>query len=501
VAILAGPEIFYAKHDECLIVGHLSVPAEMLNGVYPPRHLAFPNFELRYHYGTDLLTASVSALLGRLDVRFTLHALALLLWGYSFVLFWTLGERLIGGRASGPITATCVLFAGGAPYFCRPLDPIVPFLTSDCREGGIWITPPFVSNFLQHPWTLGTPLFAAALLLVVHFGPSLPPARGAAVLGLVVLGLALTQAVLFVCLLPCLVVTGAIEGRRVVPARLLRAAAWAAGVALVARSLHGFFAHVAEPAAGRFEFHPYWLDASEREWLAWHAEAFGVLLPLGVAGFFFLPRQRLLFGLLAVGGILVRDLFRYSPGWNIVKFSMVAQIALAVLAASVLTAAVSRPRWRAAGLVGVGLATFFGLAWPLALATHPPPRAGDCVPPPPAGADADAIAFLRGHVREGEGVFRSEHPDLYAMAGGLPQTSWDWGTQGFGFSESLYDARRTMLAHPDDLAGFEAQGFRWLVLGPRDGAVMSAAQRRVQAGTATVVATFPPLTIVRLGEP
>ena len=85
MAILAGPEILYAKHDECLIVGHLSLPAEMLNGVYPPRHLAFPNFELRYHYGTDLLTASVSALLGRLDVRFTLHALALLLWGYSFV--------------------------------------------------------------------------------------------------------------------------------------------------------------------------------------------------------------------------------------------------------------------------------------------------------------------------------------------------------------------------------------------------------------------------------
>ena len=46
---------------------------------------------------------------------------------------------------------------------------------------------------------------------------------------------------------------------------------------------------------------------------------------------------------------------------------------------------------------------------------------------------------------------------------------------------------------------FEAQGFRWLVLGPHDGAVMAAAQRRVDAGTATVVATFPPLTIVRLG--
>ncbi|MGH7435415.1 MAG: hypothetical protein ACRENE_07050, partial [Polyangiaceae bacterium] len=211
MAILAGPEIFYAKHDECLIVGHLSLPAEMLNGVYPPRHLAFPSFELRYHYGTDLLTAAVSALLGRLDVRFTLHALTLLLWGYSFVLFWVLGERLIGGRASGPITATCVLFAGGAPYFCRPLDPIVPYLTSDCREAGIWITPPFVSSFLQHPWTLGMPLFGAALLLVVHFGSDLPAVRGAAVLALVVVGLALAQAVLFVCLVPCLVVTGAFE--------------------------------------------------------------------------------------------------------------------------------------------------------------------------------------------------------------------------------------------------------------------------------------------------
>jgi hypothetical protein len=394
------------------------------------------------------------------------------------------------------VTATCVLFAGGAPYFCRPLEPIVSYMTTDCRVAGIWITPPFVSNFLQHPWSLGMPIFAAILLLVTRFAKGPPSAWGWLLLWLLTVVLSLAQSVLFACLVPSLVAAGAIEGRRVSLAKLGRLSAWAALSAVGARLLHGFLAPVAEPSAGHFEFHPFWLDASAHEWLSWHAQAFGALLPLGVAGFFFLRDNRLLLGLLAGAGLLVRDLFRYSPGWNIVKFSMVTQIALAILAAAVLSTAFARPRWRVAGALGLVLSTFFGFAWPLVLATHPP--GPDCVDSPPTGADASAIDFLRQRVKEGEGVFRSERAEVYAMFGGLPQPGWDWGVQSFGFGERLYEERRRMTAHPEDLAADREQGFRWLVLGPRDGSALEAARRWVQAGDAEVAAEFAPLTIFRL---
>ena len=148
-------------------------------------------------------------------------------------------------------------------------------------------------------------------------------------------------------------------------------------------------------------------------------------------------------------------------------------------------------RWRVAGALGLVLSTFFGFAWPLVLAAMPSERS--CIPAPPTAADASAIQLLRQRVKEGEGVFRSEGAERYAMLGGLPQPSWDWGARSFGFSEGLYDERRRMMAHPENLQFDLDQGFRWLVLGPRDSAVVEAARRWVQDGRAEVAAEIPPL--------
>jgi hypothetical protein len=84
------------------------------------------------------------------------------------------------------------------------------------------------------------------------------------------------------------------------------------------------------------------------------------------------------------------------------------------------------------------------------------------------------------------------------MFGGLPQPAWDWGVRGFGFSEALYERRRRVLAHPEDLREDVQQGFRWLVLGPSDAAVQQAAVPWIAAGDAELVASFPPLTVVHL---
>jgi hypothetical protein len=505
--LVLAPEFWWSKHDECLLTGHISIPAEIQNGIYPPRHLTFPAFELRYHYGVDLAAAALSSVLGRIDIAATVHGLAVVLWAYSFCLYWLVGERLVGARGAGPITALCVLFAGGAPYFCRSPSETVDYLTSMCKAGGTWITPPLVSNFLQHPWSLGIPLFAIVLLLVVRFAGTPPSPWGWALLSVIVLVLSFTQVVLFLCIVPALVAAAALEGRSLACtgpwmdralARLRNAgpvALWAVAMVLAARWAHGFFAPVAEPSQGKIELHPFWLDATAREWLAWHAQAFGALLPLGIAGFFVVRVQRGLLGLLACGSLLVRDTFSYTPGWNIVKFSMVTQLVLALLAAGALTWALARPRLRLAAGAGVLLATFFGLAWPLALTFQRPAR--ECLPPPPVGADRQAIDFLRGRVVEGEGVYRSEGAGVYALHG-LPQQTSDWAVERFGFSQRLFDDRRRMTAHPEDTAAFTDQGFRWLVLGPADGPLLLAARAWTLDGRAEVAAEFPPLAVFRL---
>ena len=509
VALMRGATL-WGKHDECLLVGHLSIPAEMLNGVYPPRHLTFPNYEVRYHYGIDLAAAVTSAVLGRLDVETTVHLLSLALLGYTFCLYWLLGERLIGGRASGPVTALCVLFAGGAPYFChqgRDLD----YWTSMCRRGGAWLTPPMPSNFFQHPWSLGLPLLAILLLLWLRLGPGGPdelatgrwprawPAGrkpcGWLLLGLLAAMLSLSQATLFVYIVPSLVLLGSIEDRRLSAPRLVRYLAWAAVVGLAARLLHGFLAPVTEPAQAKMAFHPFWGETSPGEWLRWHIEALGALLPLGVLGFFFLRKQRVLLGLLAAGGLLTRDLFKYGTTWDIVKFSMVTQVALGILAAAAISAALSRRRFWVLGAAGLVACTFFGFAWAVALTFRHP--GGSCVPPAPA-ADVAAIDFLRQHVSAGEGVFRSEHADAYAIRAGLPQPTWDWAVKQFGFSDALYQERQKLIDRPDDLAAFRAQGFRWLVLAPRDTIARQAAERWVSDGRAERVTEIPPLEIYRL---
>ncbi|HLK39180.1 MAG TPA: hypothetical protein VKU41_20605 [Polyangiaceae bacterium] len=499
IALLVLPEIRYSKHDECLITGHLSVPAEMQNGIYPPRHLSFATYELKYHYGVDLLGAVGSTLFGRADVHATVHVVALLLWGYSFCLWWLVGERLVGGRLAGPVTATCVTFAGGAPFLCRPVPSAsITYYTSFCKEGGIWITPPFVSNFLQHPWSLGVPLFAALLLVSARFeGRELRPATWVLVSVLTEF-LSLAQVVLFSSFVPCFVVAYASTRRAHWASRLSRGVAWAVVMGVGARCLHGFFAPAQEPSAGGIALHPFWDDATPDEWARWHVAGLGALLPLGAAGLWVLRRQRWLLGPMAGGGLLVRDAFVHRASWNIVKFSVVSQIALAVLAAAVVTFALSRPRWpwRVAGAGALALCTFFGFSWPLALALQRPPP--DCLPPALPEADRSAVDYLRARIAAGESVFRSEHADAYAVYGGLPQQTVDWGVASFGFGDSLHDRRRRLLANPGDLDELLRQGFRWLVLGPPDGVRLRVADGWVREGRADLAVEFPPLRVYRL---
>jgi hypothetical protein len=115
MAYLAPAALGWWFHDMLLMTGHLSMTSAIENGPYPPRHLSFPELELRYHYGFNLLAASVASIL-RLRVDHAMDLVTLLAWGYSWCLAWATGERLVGQRWGGA-TAAVVLFGGGMPLF------------------------------------------------------------------------------------------------------------------------------------------------------------------------------------------------------------------------------------------------------------------------------------------------------------------------------------------------------------------------------------------------
>jgi len=504
IAAIAGPEVRWSEHDECLVTGHVSLPLEIQNGIYPPRYSSFPQFEVRYHYAVDLAAAVASTLLGRLPMQPTVHLLAVALWGYSFLLLWTLGESLIGGAWAGPITGFGVLLAGGAPYFCRGLKPLSLYLISDCGPGGTWITPPLISNFLQHPWSLGIPIFVIILLLLPFLHTEAGNPWWWATFSLLFAMLSLSQAVLFACLLPTVVVAAWVAGDRKLR-RLVVLLVWAAGILVTARLMHGFFAPGLEPKAGSIEFQPFWRETTLRGWLSWNWDAMGLMLPFGIAGFFLLPRtaSRWVLAILAAGGLLARNLLKYSHSWDIVKFSMVSQIALALLSAALIVRALQQRGTRLLGVAGLLLCTFFGIGWSAALAFDMP-SVWFCrdLTPLPTVPDQAAIAFLRNQVREGEGVFTTQFPDAYAIYGGLGTPSWDWGIASFGFSPELFALRKELVEHPPSEPGpYLKQSFRWIVVRDSEPRQEADVARWAREGKAELAVELPPLRVYRISSP
>src|ERR1041384_4693850 len=188
--------------DELLVTGHLSMIAEIENGIYPPRHLSFPEFELRYHYGFDLLTAAIASIL-RLHADRAIDLVTLLAWAYTWCLTWKLGNRLIG-IGWGGLTALVVLFGGGLPLFVSA-QSLLWRLSAISTFAGYNVNLPTVANFFQHPWTLGLPFAFATILVILERDSAAAKARMVA-LGILLLALSFTQTVLFLCLTGALLV-------------------------------------------------------------------------------------------------------------------------------------------------------------------------------------------------------------------------------------------------------------------------------------------------------
>jgi hypothetical protein len=129
------------------------------------------------------------------------------LWPCIFLLLWRIGEH-VGGRRAGLPVALAVCFAGGWPLLFQ-----MESTCGICAANGLWINPPFIHYFFQHPWGIGVPIFC----LVVLQRAALPHLRNQP-LGLVALVcslslLSLSETVLFVTTVAAL---GLIEAWRLV---------------------------------------------------------------------------------------------------------------------------------------------------------------------------------------------------------------------------------------------------------------------------------------------
>jgi hypothetical protein len=264
--------------------GHHAIIARLQNGTYPPRYLYEPTLPLRYHYAFDLAGAIITGLC-RVRVDHAIDILTLALWPCMFLLLWRVGEH-VGGWRAGLFVALAVCFSGGWPIVASTLSPSGFFTVN-----GLRISPLFVDNFFQHPWSIGMPIFCLAMLQRAVLSRVNNQILGFAALVCSLPVLSLSQVVLFAT---TVVALGLTEIWRLVRSNDHAAALilLALGASLLgAKLIGGFFVSGPFPAAGGF------LDTGFRlrDWsgpgavlgqLQWNLATFGILLVLGVVGLF-----------------------------------------------------------------------------------------------------------------------------------------------------------------------------------------------------------------------
>ena len=505
----------WAFHDEYMYTGHLSVTSEIQNGFYPPRHMAFPDVELRYHYGFNLLAAFISAM-GRTRVDTGIDIATVGLWVYTAYLLWVLGDLWLG-RGRGWVTLLAVLFAGGLPVCLTQKKFQLQQLVGVCDVKGSWTLPPVLGHFFQHPWGLGLPLAVAALLVFSAHDCEGRRVR-LAVLALLLATLSIGQVVLFATMMPTLL---ACEALRIVrfDRRKLRGlvglAAAAVVVAVAATRLGGFLGSQTSAGLVNSIVVKPWIVGDRHDALLWHAQSFGLVLPLGLLGVPFVsPRGRLPVALLLAGSLGVLNSLHYAYSWDMAKFGCTAEIAMgfgvAALAGRALRARpgsgiARRLAGALAAVVLVAATTVGGVAYALFIPLFPKVAGGlfnkQCWTL--GDDDVRAASFLRTRVKVGELVFRRQFASVgYAQWAGLPSPWLDWAVYAFGFPYDRTGPREALLKSlPASADAYRKQRIVWFVLEPDDKSLMDDANQWVASGLARDVVRFGTLRVVKLVDP
>jgi hypothetical protein len=499
ILLITPMALGWAFHDELFFTGHYSIAAELQRDIYPPRHLTFPAFELRYHYGFNILVAAATGLT-RCSLTMAIDGLTLLFFGYTWCLLFVLGEKLVGWQW-GSVVAAMVLLGGGIPFFCSPEQaPLAWNLLGLCQVDSATINPPMVSYFFQHPWTLGLPLAVSMLLLAQQEDRNPLWYFALAVLSL---ALSLSQIVLFVTISAS--IAGASFIRRgklswqtgaIVTAVLITAS-------IIATQWGGVFAPAPDNLGGDLVFHPGIADSIDGS-LRWHLITFGLLLPLGVAGLVLCPQQSLIYILLTAGSLTVLNSVRHAHSWDITKFATITALSLSIAAVFALKKIWDRgTRGRSFVSLILFLTVLPGLLFCATFAVQSKGIPGALFHRSPQvldDHDSAAVEWLRERANPEDVVYR-RFPEVsgYAQQGGLAPAWVDRMVVRHGFSSIRLQRRIAVIrTWPDDIRIYRQEGIRYLVLIPGEKLPNQLADSWESSGQAKTVATFGPLRIIDL---
>ena len=367
------------------------------------------------------------------------------------------------------------------------------------------LNPPMISYFFQHPLALGLPLAVWATLIILD-------RRRAGFVRYISLALLLaaplpfSQAIVFAALAGAIPVAEVFSDLSFTRRRVAGVAAAVVVALLVGRAGGGLFLPPPDGMGLSISLQA-GVAATLIDTIVWHVLTYGLLLPLGACGFFFLPRGRLFLALLWPAAWALLSPLCYAHSWDLVKFGTVAALALSI-ATSAMVALVFALRPALLGvtlglLLPVGV-TADGLAFPLLfaldakgipLAMYPkePSR-------PPSSEDLQAIAWLRGRVSADEIVYRKLSAAIaYDHVGGLAAPGYDGLTDTFGFSRQRMERRRRLLVEPSpDPDAYDSERIGWFVLGPGDSLLSRYVDDWTERGRARLEARFGSLRIVRL---
>lgn len=494
--------------DESSHNGHISIISQMQNDRYPPPNECFPDLLLRYHFGFDLVCAGLTAMT-RVPISVAIDLLTVFCWVWTWCLLWLLGDRL-GGAGAGGWVALATLLGSGATIFMvfsyasampGPLE-LETYLGHQLGLGGRFSSPPLLAYFFQKPVALGVPLTIAVMVLANEALPKWRTRRDL-LLGLLLAALSLCHAVFFVAILATFTATEILVTRR------WRILVTTAAVVAVAAAMGGMiFSPLAEGAEVGLETQVWILEAGWLPILEWHVSSFGVLLPLGLCGWFLLRRMRLFFALMVGGSLATLNLMSYKYTWDIVKFATIAATALGILSGLALARLAARRSWKARlALVVTVLAltasstSYMAIQIALLLPAGAPEQPEE---PRPSDDDVAAARWLRRHAVSGELTFapsRSTYPYLHHSL----QVAWPISNFSLAFGTPLHRiVERELLFNvkPDIVEPYLAQGLRWLVLEEGSEDWMDARVHQwLQEGKVEPVAAFGTLRVYRLTEP
>jgi hypothetical protein len=177
--------------------GHMTWVAEFQNDYFPPPLLGFTHIPLRYHYGFDMVSAALTALT-RLRSDTAMHLVTIVGWAYCWCLLWVLGERIVGTKRGGLLTALATLLGGGLVVLMAPLalhrfstatTLLRSMLGMYSLGDKLRMRTIVIEYFFQHPFSIGFPLAAATLLAVFTSAENRSALARNALLGLLLVSL------------------------------------------------------------------------------------------------------------------------------------------------------------------------------------------------------------------------------------------------------------------------------------------------------------------------